>query len=154
MTRCISNCGMDIVSSDAPAAYGRVGYYESWNFERECLYLQAKNANTDGSYTIIHWAFMEIDTETWAPKVKDPHNQWQGFKSLAGVKKVMSFGGWGYSTEPETYDILRQAMSPAHRSLFVGNVIKFLIEEGLDGVDFDWEYPGVSISTTQALAFG
>lgn len=50
---------------------------------------------------------MEIDTNTWIQRVKDPYGQWEGFKSLASVKKVISFGGWGYSTEPETYDILR-----------------------------------------------
>ncbi|EGX88043.1 glycosyl hydrolase, family 18, putative [Cordyceps militaris CM01] len=141
---CISNCGMSIVSSGPPAAYGRVGYYESWNFERNCLYLKAEHANTDGTYTIIHWAFMEIDTENWKPKIKDPHAQWEGFKSLTGVKKVISFGGWGYSTAPETYNILRQAMSPTHRLQFAGNVVKFIIEHGLDGVDFDWEYPGAT----------
>ncbi|ATY61851.1 Glycoside catalytic core [Cordyceps militaris] len=141
---CISNCGMSIVSSGPPAAYGRVGYYESWNFERNCLYLKAEHANTDGTYTIIHWAFMEIDTENWKPKIKDPHGQWEGFKSLTGVKKVISFGGWGYSTAPETYNILRQAMSPTHRLQFAGNVVKFIIEHGLDGVDFDWEYPGAT----------
>ncbi|OAA46420.1 Glycoside hydrolase, subgroup, catalytic core [Cordyceps fumosorosea ARSEF 2679] len=141
---CISNCGMSIVSSGPPAAYGRVGYYESWNFERNCLYLKAEHANTGGTYTIIHWAFMEIDTENWKPKIKDPHGQWEGFKSLTGVKKVISFGGWGYSTALETYGILRQAMSPAHRLQFAGNVVKFIIEHGLDGVDFDWEYPGAT----------
>ncbi len=137
---------MDIVSSDAPAKFGRVGYYESWNFDRNCLYLQAKSANTDGTYTIIHWAFMEIDTESWSPKIKDPHKQWSGFTNLAGVKKVISFGGWGYSTEPQTYNILRQAMGPEHRAQFAGNVVKFLVENNLDGADFDWEYPGVSVS--------
>ncbi|KAJ3486994.1 hypothetical protein NLG97_g6507 [Lecanicillium saksenae] len=139
---CISNCGRDIVSSDAPQSYGRVGYYESWNFERKCLYLKAENANTDGSYTIIHWAFMEIDTTNWMPRVKDPHNQWEGFKRLQGVKKVISFGGWGYSTAPETYDILREAMKPENRFRFAGNTVKFIVDNNLDGVDFDWEYPG------------
>lgn len=89
---------------------------------------------------------MEIDTANWTPKVKDTHGQWEGFKSLTGVKKVISFGGWGYSTAPETYDILRQAMGPAHRFQFATNVLKFIIENNLDGVDFDWEYPGVSLA--------
>ena len=62
---------------------------------------------------------------------------------------MISFGGWGYSTEPGTYNILREAMSPANRATFAANVASFLINEGLDGVDFDWEYPGVC----QFLAF-
>lgn len=62
-------------------------------------------------------------------------------------KKIISFGGWGYSTEPATYDLLRQAMSPANRDKFATNVAKFVADNGLDGVDFDWEYPGVSMKS-------
>jgi GH18 family chitinase len=56
-------------------------------------------------------------------------------------KKVISFGSWGYLTEPGTYDILSQAMNPTNRATFAYNVAKFLADEGLDGADFDWEYP-------------
>ncbi|KAH8896256.1 hypothetical protein GQ53DRAFT_713976 [Thozetella sp. PMI_491] len=140
---CVSNCGMDIKKSDdAPAAYNRIGYYETWNFNRECLNMRVEHANTDGSYTHIHWAFVPIDTATWAPKLDDPAKQWDDFKALDGVKKIVSFGGWGYSTEPATYDIIREAMSPANRATFANNIVKFLNDEGVDGVDFDWEYPG------------
>lgn len=145
---CVSSCGMDIVNDgQAPGSYGRVGYYESWNFNRDCLHLRVANANTDGTYTIIHWSFVEINTGDWTVNVVDDYNQWEDFKALPDVKKVISFGGWGYSTEPDTYDILRQAMSPANRDTFGNNVAKFLSDEGLDGVDFDWEYPGVSFSS-------
>ncbi|KAH8893931.1 glycoside hydrolase, partial [Thozetella sp. PMI_491] len=139
---CISNCGYDIKNTDtAPASYGRVGYWESWNFDRDCLYQTVDHANTDGSYTIIHWAFAGINTADWTVKINDSYNQWDIFKKMS-EKKVISFGGWGYSTEPETYDILRQGMSPSNRNTFAKNVAKFVADEGLDGVDFDWEYPG------------
>ncbi|RYP87128.1 hypothetical protein DL769_000587 [Monosporascus sp. CRB-8-3] len=140
---CISNCGSDIVSGGEVKNFGRIGYYESWNFNRECLHLRASNANTNG-YTIIHWAFMEIDTANWSVKLKDDFDQWKDFKGLKNVKRVISFGGWAYSNEPETYDILRQAMSPANRNTFARNVASFLEKERLDGVDFDWEYPGAT----------
>ena len=58
------------------------------------------------------------------------------------AKKILSFGGWGYSTEPATYNILRQAMSPTNAGKFADNVVAFLQKNKLDGVDFDWEYPG------------
>ncbi|KAH8899349.1 glycoside hydrolase [Thozetella sp. PMI_491] len=141
---CVASCGMDITNTgDAPASYGRVGYYETWNFNRPCLNQFAENANTDGSYTIMHWAFAIVNPDGWLPVVSDPFNQWQAFKKLS-AKRVISFGGWGYSTEPGTYDILRQAMSPANRVTFAVNILNFLNQEGLDGVDFDWEYPGAT----------
>lgn len=145
VSSCISNCGTEITNNgQAPASYGRVGYYESWNFNRPCLNLRAIHANTDASYTIIHWAFAEISTADWSVHIKDDHNQWGAFKSLPAVKKVISFGGWGYSTEPATYSILRQAMLPSNRAAFAQKVVDFLSNETIDGVDFDWEYPGAT----------
>ena len=148
---CVSSCGVDITNNDkGPSSYGRVGYYESWNFDRDCLNLRAANANTDESYTHMHWAFAGINTEDWTVAINDTYNQWEDFKSL-NAKRIISFGGWGFSTEPETYDVLRQAMSPANRATFAANVAKFLEDEGLDGVDFDWEYPGVRPSLRSLL---
>jgi hypothetical protein len=142
---CVSSCGIGIARKRSqPVPFQRVGYYESWNFNRDCLHLKVRNANTDGSYTHIHWAFATIDTSTWKPIINDSFGQWSDFKNLGTVKKIVSFGGWGYSTEPATYDILRQAMTAANRNTFAANVAQFLNDEGLDGADFDWEYPGVS----------
>ncbi|KAK4452539.1 hypothetical protein QBC34DRAFT_435403 [Podospora aff. communis PSN243] len=138
---CISNCGNEIKSGPGPANYGRIGYYQSYNYNRACMHLDVKDANTDGTYTHIHWAFVEI-TDSWDVKVVDSGNQWDDFKKLK-EKKIISFGGWGYSTEPATYDKIRQATRGSNRAVFAANVVGFLLEHGLDGVDFDWEYPGV-----------
>jgi GH18 family chitinase len=108
---------------------------------RECLWQQAKHANTDGTYTIIHWSFVDIDPNTWKPVLNDPHKQWSGFKSLKNIKRVVSFGGWAYSTEPATYNIIRQAIIN-NRETFATNLAKFADDEGIDGIDIDWEYPG------------
>jgi len=153
---CVSNCGTEIKqSSSGPSSYSRVGYYETWNFNRECLWMKAENANTGNRYTHIHWAFANVDTSGWKVQINDTFKQWDGFKRQP-LKRIISFGGWGYSTEPGTYDILRQAMSPANRNTFATNIAKFLTDEGIDGVDFDWEYPGVSndspLVTNECLA--
>ncbi|KAJ5364022.1 Peptidoglycan-binding Lysin subgroup [Penicillium cataractarum] len=141
---CISSCGTAVVKSDTPPAeYGRVGYYESWNFDRDCLFQRAINANTDGTYTHIHWSFANINTDDWTVVIDDPDNQWEQFKSL-DVKRVVSFGGWSFSNDQPTYDILREAMSPANRATFAQNLANFLTSEGIDGIDFDWEYPGAT----------
>lgn len=92
-------------------------------------------------YTHIHWGFATI-SEDFNVIINDTHSQWDGFKALR-LKRIVSFGGWGYSTDPTTYDMLCQAVSPNNRRIFAANIIKFLRDENIDGVDFDWEYPGV-----------
>jgi GH18 family chitinase len=94
------------------------------------------------SLTMNKGAFAEVDPSGWAVKITDKYKQWEDFKSIS-EKKIISFGGWGYSTEPETYNILREAMNPGNRDTFASNIAKFLTDNNLDGVDFDWEYPGV-----------
>jgi hypothetical protein len=148
---CVSNCGYDTkLNSGPPSKFQRIGYYESYNYERECLWMNVKDANTDGSYTHIHWAFAEIDPLTWKPVIKDKASMWDDFKLLR-VKRIVSFGGWAYSTEPATYNIIRSAIID-HRDTFAANLAAFVQSEGLDGVDIDWEYPGVSDMSTFASA--
>lgn len=140
---CISNCGTNITNSDiAPTQFISVGYYESWNWNRPCLNMRAAAIDTS-AYTHIHWAFADI-SDDYNVVINDTFSQWADFKALSGVKRIVSFGGWGYSTDAATYNRLRLAMNPENFSTFVNNIILFLNNEGLDGVDFDWEYPGVS----------
>ncbi|KAI8235446.1 Killer toxin subunits alpha/beta [Colletotrichum sp. SAR 10_96] len=76
-----------------------------------------------------------------ADNVKD---QFDKFVSMdAPFKKIISFGGWAESTDPATYQLYRDAVSPTNRERVASNVLRFLdANPGLDGVDFDWEYPG------------
>jgi GH18 family chitinase len=123
-----------------PKTFGRIGYYESYNLGRDCLHRHARNANTDGSYTHMLWAFAEIDSKTWRPIIRDPNGQWQNSLQL---KRIISFGGWAYSTESATFNIIRQAILTNHES-FASSIVQFLNDEGIDGVDIYLEYPGVS----------
>jgi GH18 family chitinase len=99
------------------------------------------NANTDGSYTHMHWAFADIDPKTWKPIINDKAKQWDDFKKLQNMKRIVSLGGWAYSTEPATYNIIRQAIIN-NRDVFAANLAQFVKDEGIDGIDIDWEYPG------------
>ncbi|KAH8692466.1 glycoside hydrolase family 18 protein [Phaeosphaeriaceae sp. PMI808] len=151
---CVSNCGNEIKSnSDPPAKYERIGYYESWNMNRDCLWLKAENANTDGTYTHIHWGFAEIDPSTFKVIIKDNHKQWAAFKALKNVKRIVSFGGWAYSTENPGALILRQAII-ANRNIFADNLAQFAQDEGIDGIDIDWEYPGAPDILVDGLVIG
>ena len=52
-------------------------------------------------------------------------------------------GGWSFSTDASTYDIFRDAVSSsANRDTLVTNTINFVNTYDLDGIDWDWEYPG------------
>ncbi|KAJ5156895.1 glycoside hydrolase family 18 protein [Penicillium canariense] len=138
---CISNCGTDIISN--PYSSGspyKIGYYESWNFDRNCLNMRIGDIDVT-EYSYIHWAFTSIGDD-FSVIINDTYNQWDSFKSMLQVNKILSFGGWGFSTDPATYDKLRQAMEPVNAPTFVQNIFDFVEANGLDGVDFDWEYPG------------
>ncbi|EFQ99450.1 killer toxin alpha/beta [Nannizzia gypsea CBS 118893] len=137
---CISNCGTNIKTGDAgPSSFINIGYYESWNFDRSCLNMRVKSI--EDTFTHLHWGFGLI-SPSFDISVNDIYKQWGAFTSLYDIKKIVSFGGWGYSTEPATYEILRKAMNPENVDTFTDNVIKFIKDNNLDGVDFDWEYPG------------
>ncbi|KAF7555882.1 hypothetical protein G7Z17_g1807 [Cylindrodendrum hubeiense] len=138
---CVSNCGNKIKqNSGPPAEFQRIGYYEAFGMSRDCLWLKAKNANTDGSYTHIHWAFASIDPVTWKPVIKSGKGEWADFKKLK-AKRIVSFGGWADSTEPGKYNIIRSAIIN-NREVFATNLASWANEEGIDGIDIDWEYPG------------
>jgi len=54
------------------------------------------------------------------------------------LKVMIACGGWGGSG-----DFSDMAVDPATRKKFVDSAIKFLQDYNLDGIDIDWEYPGL-----------
>jgi GH18 family chitinase len=98
-----------------------------------------------------HWAFADIDRTSWKPIVNNSGGQWDDFKNLKNVKRIVSFGGWAASTEPATYNIIRSAIIE-HRDIFASNLAQFAKDEGIDGIDIDWEYPGVSTFSVASAA--
>ncbi|KAF1964360.1 glycoside hydrolase [Bimuria novae-zelandiae CBS 107.79] len=81
---------------------------------------------------------------TFKPEITDENvkEQFEIFKKMTNIKKIISFGGWDFSTQPGTFSILREAAQPVNRETFKSNIVDFLNEHDLDGVDIDWEYPG------------
>ncbi|KAK3936951.1 hypothetical protein QBC46DRAFT_461157 [Diplogelasinospora grovesii] len=111
---CISNCGMNIVRSGAPAVFRSIAP----RLYQDALQLEASK------YTHLHFAFGTL-TADYQVQVGD---------RIEGPARILSFGG--------TYTIFRQGVTPANRLTMATNIANFIIANNLDGVDIDWEYPG------------
>ena len=98
-------------------------------------------------YTHIHFAFANVTKDTFKPEITDEKvkEQFEIFKGMKRFKRIISFGGWAFSAEAPTYQILRDAVKEANRDRFRANLLKFVEDHNLDGLDLDWEYPGVTI---------
>ncbi|KAK4118597.1 glycoside hydrolase family 18 protein [Parathielavia appendiculata] len=137
---CISNCGMGITNNAVPpASFARVAYFEAWNGNRPCLHMDVTDIDT-AKFTHIHFAFGDI-TPDFQIDVSKVQAQFDLMKSMTGIKRIISFGGWAFSTEAPTYNIFRTGVTAQNRAVLATNVYNFVMEHGLDGVDFDWEYP-------------
>jgi hypothetical protein len=138
---CMSNCGTDIVNNkEGPAQFAKIGYFEGWNGERACGNMDAGQIGND--YTHVHFAFGEV-TRDFRVDVSQVQDQFDAFLGIQGPKRILSFGGWAFSAEVAVgkWDIFRQAVLPGNREKLAQNVVDFVKSSGLDGVDFDWEYP-------------
>ncbi len=64
-----------------------------------------------------------------------------------GTRVLISVGGWGWDAEFETL-----AAQPETRAVFVEELVKFVEEYQVDGVDIDWEFPDAGQSAQNFLA--
>ncbi|GAQ05331.1 hypothetical protein ALT_2652 [Aspergillus lentulus] len=120
---CVSNCGRDIVNSGPPDRTIHVAYFEAWNHKRKCLTMDVGQIDMD-KYTHIHFAFADV-TKDFNVDISAVKEQFDLFKGMSGVKKIISFGGWDFSTMPGTFNILREAVKPANRDIFQKNLVAF-----------------------------
>ncbi len=137
---CISNCGTSIIIGAPSASFMKIAYFEGFNANRPCLNMDLTDLNTT-SFTHVHLAFATI-TEDFNVNVSAIQDQFDMLLSLTGVKRILSFGGWSFSTDQDSYPIFRDSVTAANRNTFIANIIAFVKKWDLDGVDFDWEYPG------------
>jgi len=115
-----------------------VGYYAAW-----AAYSGFTPDKVDVTkLTHINYAFANIGSDLKIamgyPDV-DPSN-FAKLKSLKqanpSLKTIISVGGWSWSGR-----FSDAALTDASRTVFADSCIEFIIKNGFDGVDIDWEYP-------------
>ncbi|KAF1978397.1 glycoside hydrolase [Bimuria novae-zelandiae CBS 107.79] len=116
---CVSSCGMNITNNKTPPEqFRKIAYSEAWNKNRPCLHMTV--TDVPNNFTHIHFAFPQI-TADYKVNITGMEDE---FEKLKGIK-----------------DIKRIGVTDANRVTLASNIAKFVTDNGLDGVDFDWEYP-------------
>ncbi|EFW98972.1 class 5 chitinase chi100 [Grosmannia clavigera kw1407] len=141
---CISNCGTDIVQGSAPAQFIKLQYYEAFGMDRDCLYQDLSQLNLS-EMTHIHFSFASMDSDYQISVGTSEYDKYEfnSFTRLGdSVHKVLTIGGWAFSTGLSTYQIFRDGVKPENREAMAKSIVSFVTDNNLDGIDLDWEYPG------------
>jgi chitinase len=134
-----------------------VGYYPNWQWYKRNHLVNPKTIDYS-KYTVINYCFFQpnadgtiAQTDTWADEnILFGDHDWAngGYKpntSLidlahkAGVKVMVSIGGWTLSGNFPAI-----AADPALRAVFGKECARLLSTFNFDGIDIDWEYPGLA----------
>ena len=121
----------------AAAQFRVVGYMPSWAGD--------VNAIQYSKLTHINYAFA-LPTSTGGLQSIENPSKLQSLVSLAharNVKVLIAVGGWN-NGDDSGFETL--AANSTYRNNFVNNLINFVNQYSLDGVDIDWEYPDAGTS--------
>jgi chitinase len=110
-------------------------YYPRWeNFNPETLPLD-KLTHIIFSFTVVIGNEMKFENDSSGIMLKKLAAQ---KKNQPHLKVMVACGGWGGSG-----GFSEMARSAENRFKFVESVVHFIKEYNLDGLDIDWEYPGM-----------
>lgn len=158
------NCG------NGKSAHTRViGYYEGWNLQRPCggkfdyashmqrclsyrwteVFIVMKPEDIPlGYYTHINFAFALIHPHSFRIASMDPQtgSLYQRVTALkdhqSDLQVWIAIGGWAMNDPGPTRTTFSDlAASESRQDAFFESLITFMLNNGFDGVDIDWEYP-------------
>ena len=121
---------MTVQTAEAAPAKKIIGYFPEW----ESADVSAINYTKLTHIIYFHiWPNADGSLDTSAVVEEDLINI-RNNATAAGVKVMIAAGGWGVSN-----GFSPMAADEVTRENFVNNIIQFLKNYGLDGVDIDWE---------------
>ncbi|KAI1104572.1 putative bacteriodes thetaiotaomicron symbiotic chitinase [Jackrogersella minutella] len=120
----------------------RIGYYELFATEHSCNVFEPEDIVVAG-LTHLNLAFVNFGNNY---KLQTGDGSLIYRSSLLkvnnpGLHVCISVGGWDFNDPPDQSLWSNMANYYTHRQTFIGSVVDFLKEYGLDGIDLDWEYP-------------
>lgn len=136
-------CVFLITSLVSLAQFKVVGYMPSWS--------GSVSAIQYSKLTHINYAFL-LPTGTGGLQPIENPSKLQSLVSMAhsnGVKVLIAVGGWN-NGDDSGFESL--AGNSSYRNAFVTNILNFVNQYGLDGVDIDWEYPDQGASANNFVA--
>ncbi|WP_205686956.1 glycoside hydrolase family 18 protein [Chitinophaga rhizosphaerae] len=94
--------------------------------------------------THINYAFVDVQRgEAWLTNIATDTINFRQLNALKSrnpdLKILISIGGWSWSE-----NFSDAVLTDAGRKLFAHTAVDIIRKYGLDGVDIDWEYPGVA----------
>jgi len=131
-----------------------VGYFTNWAVYNEYHQKQDPLDLPFDMMTHINYSFMQIENnkietmDAWADTTGEMDygapqmfNKVKQMKELyPDTKVLLSVGGW---TRGDTF--YNMVSNPANRATFIASCVQYLKDYPMfDGIDFDWEYPGIT----------
>ncbi|PRW32530.1 chitotriosidase-1- isoform B [Chlorella sorokiniana] len=138
----------------AEAALGKrvVCYIPDWAVWRPgaCSWTPSKLNPAHCTHVMYSFAFLDA---TFSPLIVDETSRNTLVPQAAalkqkkpGLKVMLSIGGWSMNelTSPYRTRWSDAVATPQARQLMITNTMNWLDKNGFDGLDIDWEYPGVT----------
>ena len=127
-----------------------IGYYPDWGKWHKPAYTVDKVPYE--KLTHVLWSFITPDTDgsLRGDAADDPSalDKMVALGHAAGTKVIVSLGGGGQSE-----NFVPVASDDALRQKFIANLVQFVADHNLDGLDMDWEWEYNPVPDADTIAY-